>query len=208
MSSRRAPYGYGRRRSTYRSRYPYYTSRRITAPNYQSRNLTGGTGDVNPQWFKFKVTQTAADVNTQLQVTLPVTRTPTSSKVTIMEVLKVRATSTAGNWMPAAAIQYVNIAFGSSNLGTGAGNEVFPDNPHVFAYLHAESVATASALNQTLEQDLTDGNGHGVLVATDSMYVQLNSLATAVANEAAIEILYRFKSVGMKEYTGIVQSQQ
>lgn len=65
--------------------------------------------------------------------------------------------------------------------------------------------------------DLTDGAGHGVLVATDNIFLTLQTAATVVGASATITaatgfgecaILYRFKEVGLAEYIGIVQSQQ
>jgi len=56
--------------------------------------------------------------------------------------------------------------------------------------------------------DLTDGAGHGVLVATDQIYCQISSSSTGAAQTCAGKIWYRWKNVGLAEYIGIVQSQQ
>lgn len=65
--------------------------------------------------------------------------------------------------------------------------------------------------------DLTDGAGHGVLVATDNIWLSiLATAATADAGENAVlnvassncDLFYRFKEVTLQEYIGIVQSQQ
>lgn len=63
--------------------------------------------------------------------------------------------------------------------------------------------------------DLTDGAGHGLLVATDSIWLtQYLSIAAAgsIGFTSSIgtiaEIIYRFKKVTLQEYIGIVQSQQ
>lgn len=56
--------------------------------------------------------------------------------------------------------------------------------------------------------DLTDGAGHGILIATDQIFVQMKSQATGTANSAYIKLCYRWKNVGLSEYIGIVQSQQ
>lgn len=55
---------------------------------------------------------------------------------------------------------------------------------------------------------MTDGAGHGVLVATDKIYMLTASLAATGAQEAIVKILYRLVDVGLEEYIGIVQSQQ
>lgn len=55
--------------------------------------------------------------------------------------------------------------------------------------------------------DLTDGAGHGILIATDQLFLQIASNSTTIANEVAFKILYRWKNVPLSEYIGIVQSQ-
>ena len=62
--------------------------------------------------------------------------------------------------------------------------------------------------------DLTDDAGHGVLVASDKLWFfisnrySINNTGTgAGASTAIIRVLYRFKSVGLTEYIGLVQSQ-
>jgi len=69
--------------------------------------------------------------------------------------------------------------------------------------------------------DLTDGAGHGVLVATDNIYLNISAGLTDLdvagftsnvpkssAFSAQCDLLYRFKEVTLQEYIGIVQSQQ
>ena len=55
--------------------------------------------------------------------------------------------------------------------------------------------------------DLTDGAGHGFLVASDNIYLQVSSIASGIVNSANVKILYRWKDVSVQEYVGIVQSQ-
>lgn len=56
-------------------------------------------------------------------------------------------------------------------------------------------------------QDLTDGAGHGLLIATDNLYLGVDSEATGFAQSVQCKILYRWKNVSETEYVGIVQSQ-
>lgn len=64
--------------------------------------------------------------------------------------------------------------------------------------------------------DLTDGAGHGVLIATDNIFLNVqvtnaafnNVTADAISATFNCDILYRFKEVKLQEYIGIVQSQQ
>jgi len=175
------------------------------------RMLTGGTKDVNPQWFKGTITQGAADSDIETSYQLPVTRIPTSGRVTIMEVMRVRAASNrATAWAGNVQAQNIILAFATRSIGVAAPPT--NDNTAVVAYMKKElsSVAAAGAWNMpaTWEQDLTDGAGHGILLAGDKLYVVLSSVLTALAQQWSFEIYYRFKTVGMREYVGIVQSQQ
>lgn len=60
--------------------------------------------------------------------------------------------------------------------------------------------------------DLTDKAGHGLLVATDNIYLNVwidTTGAAVISNPAAVCTLhYRLKEIGLSEYIGIVQSQQ
>lgn len=187
-----------RRRTTYVVRPRKRYTRRYDT-------LTGGTKDVNPQWFKGVMTVTAntcAESNFQI----PITRIPTANKVTIVEVLRTRATVNADTDLTAATQFHLAVAFATRSVGT---TPVFLDNVAVFSFLEVKgnSDAGASPTHGVLEQDLTDGSGHGILVASDKLYVQYDANAAA-GTTVSFEILYRFKTVGMKEYVGIVQSQQ
>ena len=64
--------------------------------------------------------------------------------------------------------------------------------------------------NPTL-RDLTDGAGHGILVATDSIFLTgyvPSNWYTNGTNTVFVKLLYRWKDVSLAEYIGIVQSQQ
>lgn len=81
----------------------------------------------------------------------------------------------------------------------------------IAAFRRNTTAASASGVvhvEYPLQQNLTDGAGHGVLVATDNVYLQIGSLTTGVQNTMTCWMLYRFKKVNVLEYIGIVQSQQ
>lgn len=56
--------------------------------------------------------------------------------------------------------------------------------------------------------DLTDGAGHGILIATDQIFWQVFSNSFAAAIGVEVKIMYRMKNISLQEYIGIVQSQQ
>lgn len=60
--------------------------------------------------------------------------------------------------------------------------------------------------------DLTDEAGHGILVATDNIFINAYARASTsggvTSPEAVATLHYRLKEVALQEYIGIVQSQQ
>jgi len=76
----------------------------------------------------------------------------------------------------------------------------------------------ASVDNEGIDiHDLTDGAGHGILIATDNVYLAFdvlisspagNNISVLVGSYLQADLIYRFKNVSLQEYIGIVQSQQ
>jgi len=130
-----------------------------------------------------------------------------------MEVLKFFWQHTA---LPASAsatetLDSINCFLSTSSFGTTATSVA---EPRVFAFFSdtQRSAFTAagtymSQMATTGMQDLTDGDGHGILIATDNIFAQVTSTATGNANAVNIKLLYRWKNVSLSEYIGIVQSQ-
>ena len=177
-------------------------------------SLTGGTGDVSPQFMTFGGTQTAADTTTTVTQQVPIQRLPTGQRAQVMEVLKILWLP--GNTAAAASVgeasDYIQGFLSTSSFGTTATSW---QEPRVFGgvSLFSRFAFTAGGtyyvgLSGIVEQDLTDGAGHGVLIATDNIFLQIVSGNTGAANVIAVKILYRWKNVSLQEYIGIVQSQQ
>lgn len=181
---------------------------------YNNPSLTGGTKDVNPQYFTGRLDLSAADTVTTKMFVLPVTRQPTMRKTTIIEILRIYVQMTSWKDPGAAVINVVReIAFSTVDHGT---EMVGMEDPSVFAYWQQKGRIPATADTTGLATDpgvymwdFTDGAGHGWLIATDKYYVQ-GDTATMTPSIAKFtwKILYRFKAVDMVEYVGIVQSQQ
>jgi hypothetical protein len=68
----------------------------------------------------------------------------------------------------------------------------------------------ASAINfdAYFLDELTDGAGHGLLLATDTIYLAMYSANKVTADNYVVKLAYRWKEVSLVEYIGIVQSQQ
>lgn len=176
--------------------------------------LTGGTGDVNPQWMTFSVTQSAADTTTTQQQNIPVQRLPQGGRAQVLEVLKIQAFIQQFPAIASATEAEDTLSLFLSTTSFGTTATTFAE-PRVFAAVQrvkqgAFTAAGTYGVEYALidQIDLSDGAGHGLLIATDSIFAQLVSGGTGAANTARIKMLYRWKDVGLSEYIGIVQSQQ
>lgn len=178
-------------------------------------SLTGGTGDVNPQWMSFVATQSGADATTTTTVAIPVQRLPTGGKAQVMEVLKV---GYSFNQLPASAsaaetIDAVKCALSTASFATTATTW---QEPRVFSLFEASARSAftaagtymATQVTQPIMFDYTDGDGHGILIAVDSIFAQVSSTSTGATNSVGVKILFRWKNIGLSEYIGIVSSQQ
>lgn len=168
-------------------------------------SLTGGTKDVNPQWLTFRAAQSGADTTTTTQQNIPIQRLNNRNRAMVLEVLKVWFTWLAPTKVDASQMRcYLT----TKNFGTGA---ISSNETSVFAFVEFyTNFTTSGQVNNIFPVclDLTDGAGHGVLVATDAMYAEVVSASTSATNTVDIKILYRWKDVSITEYVGIVQSQQ
>lgn len=201
-------------------------------PKASGGTLTGGTKDVNPQWYRLAITgqpsltataATSAVANASQSFPTPVPKYPSSNgKAVVMEILKIM-------WAPdysynlaaeeGVITETVELlsAFSPTVVASGDGRVI--DYLILNAALE-HSTGTGIAINRDVPQlpvihDLTDGAGHGVLVATDAItlaaQVQVSGIGgsfTATGWQVICSILYRFKEITLAEYIGIVQSQQ
>lgn len=193
-----------------------------------SDTLTGGTGDVNPQWLRVQVTEGTPGVAQSIQVPVPVQRLQQSSgRAQVMEILKIAWDAT----------QYISTTAGTcgtSGFLATSGNLPVPTSGLAYENLKANSKVISYAQNYWINvggasaalfgtgedgnnffQDLTDGAGHGILIATDFLYLSVlsgtaagRSVNPAASQTVTVYILYRWKEVSLAEYIGIVQSQQ
>ena len=180
----------------------------------RSDGLTGGTGDVSPQWMSFAAVQSAADVATTTTQAVPVQRQNNRGKAQVMEALKVifelptfPATASAVEATDAHAIFLSTTSFGATAT-VWSEPRVFAGWTRINQGAFTAAGTYQNAYDNTKEQDLTDGAGHGILIATDNIFAQANSTLTGLVNTFRIKLLYRWKNISLAEYIGIVQSQQ
>lgn len=176
--------------------------------SYKSRkyngSFTGGSGDVNPQFMHLTASQSGNDATTTTAFPIPIQRLQNSGRAQVMEILKVYWYLLSGVETDMSLIAYLT----TSSSGTSATNY---GNTRVIDGVDNRKFITTSGTfmeSMPINHDLTDGAGHGMLVATDSVFIQVASAGTSATNVVYCKILYRWKDVSTTEYVGIVQSQQ
>jgi len=175
--------------------------------------LTGGTGDVSPQLLTMAITMSAANTFTQSEIPLPVNRFREKGKsVIVIEMLK--------TYWDLSELDANNAAGGNvlqilGQISTASQTTSNPGLTQVVAWAQKSyrgaftAAGTFQAINEEpITVDHTDGAGHGVLIATDNIFLGLNTIGYTAAASANIKVLYRFKQITIEEYIGIVQSQQ
>lgn len=172
--------------------------------------LTGGSGDVNPQVISVNAAMTAANTSIAIMQPIPIPRLPTKSgKNLVIELLGVEYFS-IGDQLSVALNSSLAILTTTSSLSPTIVAAL--GEPRQLSQFYRQiQILTAVGVLDTKAQfydDLTDGAGHGLLLATDQFYIQLYSIGKVSVDTYAIKIYYRWKEVSLVEYIGIVQSQQ
>lgn len=177
--------------------------------------LTGGTKDVNPQFMNIPLQgrvngPTAGSVTTYALPKSPLTQ---NGRAQIIEILKIFFYGGQNAASPNAYSEQMFVC--TANPGTAQTASV--TDPKCIGFADFTSLLNTSGMTQEDHikcLDVTDGAGHGILVATDYIFVQqwasntiVPGTVTAAPYAPGVKILYRYKNVSVQEYIGIVQSQ-
>lgn len=172
--------------------------------------LTGGSADVNPQVLTVTVTMSAANTPTVVARNLPIPRLPTrEGRNLVIELLSVeyfrvqeQVTNGADN---------ISLCVLTTNASAFSSFALALQDPRVlscaFTGIYA-AAATTIDYKKYFYDDLTDQAGHGILLASDTLYIAAYSSGKAIADAYAVKVNYRWKDVSLVEYIGIVQSEQ
>lgn len=171
---------------------------------------------MKPQTFTMIAgpTANAFDVRTS---SLPVPRFgPSTTKATVFEILNIKyylfndlddPTTLKIVYMTTSPTRTANEAATQAKINTD-----IQDGRTFGAYLQAQrSFGTPATVVQSrypVEFNLTDQNGNGYLVATDDLTITAGSVAGTATSRVIAKLTYRLVDVGIREYIGIVQSQQ
>lgn len=175
--------------------------------------LTGGSGDVNPQILTISYT-TPGDAPFTTEIPLPIPRFPTKEGYNlVMEFLAVDYYYINGFVIRADNGGMQNVIAITTNPLTPANIEAALRDARLIDAWYKAWIANSTApiaMNFDLEwtQDLTDQAGHGILVASDKLFIHNVATATGQGQIVTVKLWYRWKTVTLTEYIGIVQSQQ
>lgn len=172
--------------------------------------LTGGSHDVNPQLITVRATMTAANTAISILQTIPIPRLPTKEGTNlVLELLGVEYFA-LDDQFTVARNQMLALLSTTSSTSPTIG-QALQDPRSLSQFFRSMQVFTAASgldFKAQFYDDLTDGAGHGLLLATDQFYIQLYSVGQVTADDYVLKIAYRWKIVSLVEYIGIVQSQQ
>lgn len=166
--------------------------------------LTGGTKDVNPQYSSIQVVESAANTFTQGTLNLPVLRgNMVGGKYQVIELL------------------YAWLDLQTNDGATGSGRTValtttsqtamqVLSNPDVvLMYNDLITITTSGLYVETNPKfyDFTDRAGHGIIIATESLFLSVIGTSQTAAQTARCRIFYRFKNVNVNEFIGLAIQQ-
>ena len=178
-------------------------------------SVTGGTGDIKPQLLTLVIPAPVGNSDYGV-VTVPVPRVilAFTGAATVMEILKVYWYPGISDSADAGAIFGGYLSFRALRAQDDAVSRAtiigdFANSASFAAVSKTVNFVTTGGVNWTLpfEADLTDNNGNGILVATDTIFATSFNVDGTSPSRCALKILYRMVNIDLNEYVGIVQSQ-
>jgi len=161
--------------------------------------------DVYPQWLDFDVLQTATNTWTVKAIPLPVPRLrrEVGDQVQLIEILKVILSPNLNEAPDASRI--------SLKLMTRDWEADPKEGPTTIFTVSIEPESSGADYSYAFIEpymfDLTDGCGHGYLVAVDTLYLGCASGGMASPSGGSGRIYWRYVSVNLAEFMGLIQSQ-
>ena len=167
----------------------------------------GRNKDVYPNYFSMEMVMSNANVLTTKRIALPIPRITTGTSATIMEFLWSNWTVDSLDMVAQGDTVIYACGIGPSPTASEAFEE--KDGTVLFQGERMHHITTSGSIIMewpvVCNWQTTDG--HGVLVAADSMWMGLTTAGMAAASSLQLRVYYRFVTVSMTEYVGIVQSQ-
>ncbi len=169
--------------------------------------LTGGTGDVNPDALTFALTQSAANVYTELEVPLPtrgLNPLATQNRNAVYELLWVDLQVPVDGLVDADEYKWQLCSTSQSAATTLGTVSCFIADKYELAIVTSGSFH----MENYRRYNFTSGDGHGILIATDAIFVGADGTSLANALVLRGKIYGRIKWVGLQEYMGLTLRQR
>lgn len=173
-------------------------------------HLTGGTGDVNPQFLSINAKESAANTYTETEIRLPNAashiRPSTPGRAVVVELLYIMYLSVHDQFVAGPDRFRWHFATRSHTVITSfnATDVLWAEREDQGFFLTSGTWGGARAR----KVDFTDGMGHGILIAVDRAYVAVESVSLTNPSSLRMKIAYRFKEVPLTEYVGMIADQQ
>ena len=199
-----------------------------------SSYITGGTGDLNPQWYSTTVSNITGSFATFSISTPPGIGLTTGAKPLAMEILKICYELNGGTSPATVMIGATSFAPGATTYGE-QGARIYLSSKNFATTEPSLSFGDATVLDMLdyrigvyestaastlaftfpvspIYHDLTDGAGHGILYANQQLYIGTvfsGNWGNSGQGTVRIKILYREKYINQSELLGLVlQSNQ
>lgn len=177
-----------------------------SVPSMVSRRGKSLTTDLFPNFLSGTLVESAADAFTTTQVFTPIPRLKTiGNRATVMELL----------WIDAVIVTTLNaVGEGVSatfSLGSVPTALLNFEDPRVFGLIDFTIKGTIDGFmmfQNPIRIELTSVDGFGYLLASDAFHVSIDGTGTGVTNRIRWKMYYRFVSIPLTEFIGIVQSTQ
>ena len=164
------------------------------------------TTDIFPNYMSGLLTLSAANTFSTQTKELPVNRLRVAGgEATVIEFLWVDIALNTVDFIATADDYVLSVQTGTTPTLVGTFN-----NPDVLAFFNQEAHFLTSGgffTDNVRRFDFQSQDGHGLLVAADRVHISANTAGMAAATGFAWRIYYRFVSVPVEEFVGIVQSQ-
>lgn len=171
-----------------------------------------GLVDVNPQFLRQRVVESAANTYTEAEINMPVVQNYEGDYAMVLELLKVIAYLTQPDLVN--AVNTLVAAHLSDKVNTAV---VLPHDASCICPFErdtrcldtsggTDATITAVGAPNPIVIDFTDSNGNGILYGKQKLYLGIKGTNNSAAKQLSVMILYRMKKVKASELIGIIQN--
>ncbi len=170
--------------------------------------VKAGRTDFYPNYMSWEIVQTGADVFTTEKIFAPIPRgqVVSGNRATVMELLWLDCESNN------LALNALNeqIIFGLTTGSPPTARTEISSGSTICILEHKMQILTTggSVIKQPIRHNFQTNDGYGHLLATDSFNAYIDSSNTGITLQGHFRLVFRFVSIPVTEYIGIVQSQQ